>query len=69
MSFHKDIVIATLDHKDFPLYLYDRIYLKTFDLKDDIRVVGFYKVNEDKYTELIDLASKTIKRAVAPKKN
>lgn len=62
MSFHKDTVIATIDHKDFPLFLYDRLYLKTFDLNNDIFTVGFYKINENKYSSLIDLASKIIKK-------
>lgn len=62
MSFHKDTVIATIDHKDFPLFLYDRLYLKTFDLNDDICTIGFYKINEAKYSSLIEFASKIIRK-------
>lgn len=63
LSFRKNTVVVTSDHKDFPLYLYDRLYLKTFDLKDEIITIGFYKINFDKYMSLIDFVAKAIKNS------
>ncbi len=52
LTAHEDLVIATTDHKDFPLYLYDRLYLKTLDEDSNIISIGFYKLNSEKYAAL-----------------
>jgi len=62
MTSHEDVIVATSDHKDFPCYLYDRLYLKTFDLYDEICTVGFYKINEEKLEKLRKIAMEITKK-------
>lgn len=63
MTFQPDLVLATLNHQDFPLYLYDRLALYPFADNNSVKTVGFYEINESKYADLIQNASKHIKKA------
>ncbi len=62
MTFQKNVVLATLNHKDFPLYLYDRVAILSFSDGSDVGTVGFYKINESQYSKLIANASEQIKK-------
>lgn len=61
MTFQKDLILATLNHKDFPPYLYDRLALHSFAENNSVKTIGFYKISESKYANLIKNASKQIK--------
>lgn len=61
MSFQVNLIFATLNHKDFPPYLYDRLALHSFAENNSVKTIGFYKISESKYANLIQNASKQIK--------
>lgn len=62
LTFGNNVIFATLDHKACPEYLYDRLYLKTFDYGEQILNVGFYKINRDSYENLIKKIANLVKR-------
>lgn len=61
MTFQKDLILVTLNHHDFPTYLYDRLALYSFAENNLVNTIGFYKISESKYAKLIQNASNQIK--------
>jgi hypothetical protein len=44
---------VTINNKDYPLILHDRIGIQIMEIGEEILNVGFYDFNDDKYNELI----------------
>ncbi|MFA5185632.1 MAG: type II toxin-antitoxin system VapC family toxin [Patescibacteria group bacterium] len=54
MKWPDKVYLATVNHKDFPTWFYDRVYLHAFDDRaGNVSAVGIYQFNVDKYVELI----------------
>ncbi len=49
MKHYKDLFLITLDNKDYPIFVFDRIYIYTIDVGKEIFNCGFYKFNIDKF--------------------
>lgn len=62
LTIHADVILATINHKDFPLFLYDRIYLRTEENLSQISNIGFYKFSPGKYNSLVKDALKIMKK-------
>lgn len=54
-KFPSNLLLATLNHKDYSTRIIDREYVYTInDMEQDVPTVGFYKWNEEKYQSLTD---------------
>ncbi len=49
MKFGDRLFLATLDNKDYPLFIFDRIKLLAIDAEEEIINIGIYAFNKDKY--------------------
>lgn len=47
------LFLLTEDHKDFPLFLFDRIHVMPIDTGKDIHTPAFYEYNDDKASKLL----------------
>jgi len=49
------LFLATQNHSDFPACIYDLLFKQIIRLKNGkIKLIGFYKLNKDRYTSLVD---------------
>ena len=54
MKWPDKVYLATVNHKDFPTWLFDRIYLHAFDDRaGNVSAIGIYGFNVDKYMQLV----------------
>ena len=51
-QYGKKLFLATLNHPDFPIALFDREYIFPIDSGNNVLPVAFYRFNEKKWTEL-----------------
>jgi predicted nucleic acid-binding protein len=50
MKIYSDkLFLCTLNHKDFPLFLFNRFHIYTMDADRNIYPFGFYEFNKDKF--------------------
>jgi hypothetical protein len=49
MKYPNRLFLATLNHSDFPLFIFDRIHIETIDAGEEILTVGIYAFNQRKY--------------------
>jgi predicted nucleic acid-binding protein len=47
-TFTDNLFLVTLNHKDFPTFLFDRVGIHPIDAKTDIFTLAFYKYNQAK---------------------
>jgi len=47
----KTLLLATINNKDFPQIIHDRLNVLTIDTKEEIINIGFYKFNEDSFNQ------------------
>jgi predicted nucleic acid-binding protein len=47
-KYAKNLFLITSNHKDFPIFLFDRIFIYTLDTEKDIFTIGFYCFNPKK---------------------
>ncbi len=45
---NQQVILATLNHKDFPTFLFDRIFIYPIDTDKDIFTLAFYRFNVEK---------------------
>lgn len=48
-KYSRDLILITLNHKDFPLVLHDRLGIYPIDTDKEIITLGFYTFNQDKF--------------------
>jgi len=48
-KFKGNLYLATMNNKDFPLKIFDRVEIYNIEIKDEIRNIGIYKFSEDKF--------------------
>lgn len=58
-NYQNNLVLLTLNHKDFPLLLHDRIGIYLIDTDIEILTFGFYKFNLEKYNKALSDFRKT----------
>lgn len=46
------LFLATIDNNDFPLFIFDRIFIFTIDTEREIINMGIYRFNKEKYERL-----------------
>lgn len=51
-QFSANLLLVTLNHKDFPLFLFDRIFIYPIDTETDIFPLAFYSFNTKKAAQL-----------------
>ncbi len=49
MQYSKNLFLVTLDNKDYPIFIFDRIYIYTIDVGKEIFNCGFYRFNIKKF--------------------
>lgn len=59
MKYGKNICLATTDNNDYPLFIFDRDVVLTFDSGDEIINIGIYTFNQKKF----DQCERDFKRA------
>lgn len=47
-----NLYLATMNNRDFPLKIFDRVDIYNIEIKDEIRNVGIYKFSEAKYGDI-----------------
>lgn len=47
-KYSKNLFLVTLNHKDFPTFLFDRIFIYPVDTDKEVFPIGFYQFNEEK---------------------
>jgi len=47
-KYNQQLILATLNHKDFPTFLFDRIFIYPIDTEKDIFTLAFYRFNTEK---------------------
>lgn len=52
IHFQSTLLLATLNHKDFPTFLFDRVGVFTVDTEKDVMPIGIYKSNSEKTVEV-----------------
>lgn len=60
LTFHPDVVMATMNHRDFPLYLFDRIKIINFQCANRLHTIAFYRANKEKFSRLATLGTKLV---------
>jgi hypothetical protein len=53
------LYLATMNHKDFPLRLFNRVLVKNIETSDELFTIGIYGFSESKYNEVVDSFTKT----------
>ncbi|MBU3942751.1 hypothetical protein KKA24_02080, partial [Patescibacteria group bacterium] len=51
-QYGKKLFLATLNHSDFPISLFDREYILPVDAGNNVLPVAFYRFNEEKWKML-----------------
>lgn len=54
IAFGGRLLLATLNHKDFPIFLFDRLAVFTIDTEKEVLPIGIYGFNKEK-AEAMDL--------------
>lgn len=55
-KYNRDLVLVTLNHKDFPLLLHKRFHIHSIDTDKEILTIGFYSFKEiDYHKHLADI--------------
>lgn len=47
-KYSKNLFLITLNHKDFPTFLFDRFFIYPVDTDKEVFPIGFYQFNEEK---------------------
>ena len=47
-NYHDNLFLVTLNHKDFPTFLFDRVFIYPINTEKDIFTLAFYKFNINK---------------------
>lgn len=47
-NYHNNLFLVTLNHKDFPTFLFDRVFIYPINTEKDIFTLAFYRFNMNK---------------------
>lgn len=50
-KYKNNLFLATLDNNDYPLFIFDRLYVQAIDVLKDVLTFGIYRFNEEKYEQ------------------
>lgn len=55
---HDKLFLVTLNHRDFPNFLFDRLHIQPIDSENEVFAPAFYQFNNDKWASLQEKLSK-----------
>jgi hypothetical protein len=60
-KFGENLYLATMNHKDFPLKIFDRIHIFNVEVEDEIKNIGIYKFSKERFEISLERFKKGIK--------
>jgi rRNA-processing protein FCF1 len=59
-KYSSNLFFATINNQDFPLQIFDRLFVTNVDANSELFTIGIYAFSEKKYNIIVDKFSKTI---------